>query len=141
MKTKMIEREILDRLATGEAAFGGSSRPLLKISNEYPGLWLEHLYDSVAYARLYPEKIYLAENAVNAFIDFATPDGQLPYVIRDAADERSRHGFSQVQECLSFGPIVLLTPRCPSATTPATTPPPAFSISVNRAVMPSTAYQ
>ena len=102
-----IKNEIIDRLDKQESCFGGVEAALLKVSAEYPGLWLEHIYDSIVYARLDNSKLYLAENAINAFIDLQKDDGQLPYVIRDAKDG-DRAGYSQIQECVSFGSLCLM---------------------------------
>ena len=84
-------------------------KPLLLISNEYPGVWLEHVYDSVIYAQLDKSKLYLAENTINLFIDYQTDKGQLPcYVwngdMRDLPPEELI-GYSQIQECVSFAKL------------------------------------
>ena len=78
---KKIERAVRDRLAEHERFFEGIEKPLLMISTGYPGLWLEHVYDSVLYARLDKSKLFLAENAIEAFMNFQTEDGQLPFVL------------------------------------------------------------
>ena len=43
-------------------------KPLLTISNQYPGVWLEHVYDSIMYAKLFDDTS-IAINTINAFID------------------------------------------------------------------------
>ena len=48
--------------------FPGSKTPVLLISEQYPGLWLEHVYDSIIYATLDTSKLYLAESAIDLFI-------------------------------------------------------------------------
>ena len=65
------------------ACFKDMDKPLFLISNQYPGLWMEHTYDSVLYAAMEPEYVYLAENAVNLFMDRQSEEGQLPFAVMD----------------------------------------------------------
>lgn len=58
--------------------FRGRTEPLFLISDTYPGIWLEHVYDSVLYARMYPAEIHLAENTIRLFLSYQTTEGQLP---------------------------------------------------------------
>ena len=44
------------------ACFRGMEKPLFLISEQYPGLWLEHVYDSVLLAQLEPRFLQVAEN-------------------------------------------------------------------------------
>ncbi len=85
--------------------------PLLLISAQYAGLWLEHVYDSVFYAKLDPTKLYLAENAVNVFLDNQKDDGQIPFCIMDRGDgasvQKEMCGYSQIQECVSLAKLCL----------------------------------
>ena len=85
--------------------FKDMDTPLFCISNQYPGLWMEHAYDSVLLAKLLPAYVPLAENAMNLFLDRQTEEGQLPFSVWDG--NRMRDGvtkclYSQVQECVSF---------------------------------------
>lgn len=86
--------------------FAGMDKPLLLISDTYPGVWLEHVYDSVLLARLEPAYLPLAVNTISLFIDHQTADGQLPCYVwnRDKIDcpEEELIGYSQIQECVSF---------------------------------------
>ena len=89
------------------ACFRGMEKPLFLISEQYPGLWLEHVYDSVLLAQLEPRFLQVAENAIHLFIDYQTAEGQLPFSVMDLnkqphlrEDEMAR--FSQIQECVSF---------------------------------------
>ena len=110
-KRKVIKDAIIKRLDEHEGCFGGVNVPLLKISNTYPGLWMEHIYDSVFYATLNKDKLYLAENAILSFIERQTPEGQLPYIIKDAIVPSEEVGYDQVQECVSFGSLALMVYR------------------------------
>ena len=90
-------------------------KPLLLISLEYPGVWLEHVYDSVFYAMLDKTKLCLAENTVDLFISHQTEDGQLPCYVLDTAKSEGfpgqAVGYSQIQECVSFAKLCLLVYR------------------------------
>ena len=77
-----ISRIAYDRIKNVHiACFKDMDDPLFLISDEYPGLWMEHVYDSVLLASMNPEYVYLAENAVNLFMDRQTEEGQLPFAI------------------------------------------------------------
>ena len=107
-KVKKICQEIENRLSTlHERCFHGETGPVLLISETYPGLWLEHAYDSLLYAKMNPSKLYLAENTVNLFIRCQKEDGQLPYKVTDGGFAQNplhqlTAGYSQIQECVSF---------------------------------------
>ena len=95
------------------ACFRGHQKPLFLISDTYPGIWLEHVYDSVLLARMYPERLPLAVNTVRLFLRHQTPDGQLPCYIWDAArvhvPPEALVGYGQTQECVSFAALCLET--------------------------------
>lgn len=76
----------------------GESEPVLLISADYPGVWLEHVYDSLMYSRLYPGNDFLAENTVRLFIKHQTPDGQFPALVA----KNGSKSYSHIQECVSF---------------------------------------
>ena len=42
---------------------------LIRISDAYPGVWLETAYGAVAFARLYPEQKNVARNMVEVFLN------------------------------------------------------------------------
>lgn len=67
------------------SCFKNSDIPLFLISLEYPGLWLEHVYDSVFYAKLYPGEAQIAKNAINIFMDNQTAERQYPCYYWDCA--------------------------------------------------------
>ena len=71
-------------------------KPLLTISSTYAGVWLEHYYDSIIYAKLFGDTS-IAINTTNAFIDLSR-DGHIPYSIKSSGEI----GYSQIQECVSF---------------------------------------
>ncbi|MBR5445082.1 MAG: hypothetical protein IKV57_03105 [Clostridia bacterium] len=92
------------------ACFKDMEDPLFLISNEYPGLWMEHTYDSVLLATIDPAYIYLAENAINLFVDRQTDEGQLPFAVMDGSKHPSGKTavcYWQIQECVSFFTLAL----------------------------------
>ena len=110
MNSMQICEQIVKRLDEKHTrVLYGYDKPLLLISDEYNGIWLEHLYDSVFYATLDRSKLYLAVNAVEAFMSLQKSDGQLPYAIKDSdIPDRPFAGFYQIQECVSFARLALL---------------------------------
>ena len=90
--------------------FRDRTEPLFLISDTYPGIWLEHVYDSVFWARLHPEKIGLAVNTIRLFLSYQTADGQLPCYIWNGdklpwVAEEALVGYGQIQECVSFASL------------------------------------
>ena len=83
--------------------FQGTDKPLFLISETYPGIWMEHVYDSVFYASRRPEYLYLAENTVNLFMDRQSEEGQLPFAVMRSGSTR----YAQIQECVSFYTLCL----------------------------------
>lgn len=114
MNDRIIEiaslvKERLESVHIG--CFRGMEKPLFLISTTYPGVWLEHVYDSVFYAMQDKSKLYLAENAVELFLSHQKEDGQLPCFVRDAArtpEGEPTVGYGQIQECVSFARLCLL---------------------------------
>ena len=86
--------------------FEGMYKPLLLISDTYPGVWLEHVYDSVMMAKLEPDYLPLAVNTISLFIDHQTEEGQLPCYVWNGAKvscpKKDLVGYAQIQECVSF---------------------------------------
>ena len=59
---KKIYNEALDRIKNVHIRrFKDTEKPLFLISDTYPGLWLEHVYDSVMLAKLEPSYVDIAE--------------------------------------------------------------------------------
>lgn len=78
-------------------------KPLFLISTAYPGVWLEHVYDSIMYAKLFNDN-NIAVNTINAFIDLQLEDGQYPYSIK----ANNTVGYFQIQECVSFARLAYM---------------------------------
>ena len=89
----------------------GADKDIFLIGEAYPGVWLEHVYDSVMYAKLFPEKgKSIAKNTIEFFIEKQTEQGQLPCYIFNREKcphlaEKDLVGYAQVQECVSFGSL------------------------------------
>lgn len=111
MTTKEICAEIQKRLdGVHIGCFEGMEKPLFLISEAYPGVWLEHVYDSVFHAMQDRSNLYLAENTVELFLTHQKENGQLPCFIRDPARGKiygETVGYSHVQECVSFASLCL----------------------------------
>lgn len=75
-------------------------KELLLISSQYPGLWLEHVYDAVLYAKLDASKVYIAKNTIEVFLEHQI-NGQYPYCLVEDKGEII-FKYSQIQECVSF---------------------------------------
>lgn len=111
-RVKELYTEVLDRIKNVHiGCFKGMDKPLFLISEQYPGIWLEHVYDSIMYAKLEKDGIGLAQNTVNLFMDNQTEDGQLPCYILNGAKphmaEMKLVGYSQIQEVVSFHNLCL----------------------------------
>lgn len=92
-----------------EQCFEGREDTLLMISAQYPGVWLEHVYDSIMYAKLFPDKLYIAKNTLSLFIDLQV-NGQLPCYVWDKArvnNPEEAIGYSEIQECVSFAKLCI----------------------------------
>ncbi len=79
---------------------------LFLISTAYPGYWLEHTFDALAWARLYPEDADIAISQVRFFTEHQRQDGRLPCNIIDDSilqgNEEIHIYYTQLQECVSF---------------------------------------
>lgn len=95
--------------------FRGSTTPLFLISTTYPGIWLEHVYDAVLLAEMFPRYLPIAVNTVRVFLQKQRPDGQLPCYIWDGAildlPEEQLVGYGQIQEVVAFSQLALEVAR------------------------------
>lgn len=98
-----LKQEILDRIRDHHLRPWDVSRGnIFFISDAYPGVWLEHTFDAVVWADYCPADHEVSRNQVRLFLDRQKPDGQLPcYIWKD------KIGYSQLQECVSFGSLCL----------------------------------
>ena len=89
-KIKEICRRIEERIEQKNVCvFKGMKEPLFLISENYFGVWLEHVFDSVLYSELYPEKgREIAKNTIKLFISLQSEEGQYPCYVWDG--NRSR---------------------------------------------------
>ena len=112
-KIKEICRRIEERIEQKNVCvFKGMKEPLFLISENYFGVWLEHVFDSVLYSELYPEKgREIAKNTIKLFISLQSEEGQYPCYVwdgnRSRLPEKNNVGWAQIQECVSFGKLCL----------------------------------
>lgn len=105
---KHICREVEARLKEKHiGCFAGMDTPLFLISDTYPGVWLEHVYDAVFYAKGDRANLPLAENTIRLFLSRQTKEGQFPCYIWNSAKlphipTEQLTGYGQIQECVSF---------------------------------------
>ena len=112
-RVREICEKLVENIETKHiGVFKGREKPLFLISEAYFGVWLEHVYDAITYAALFPEKgKEIAENTIRLFLDNQKENGQYPCYVWDAArsglNDKKNVGFAQLQECVSFGRLCL----------------------------------
>lgn len=74
--------------------------PVFLVSDRYPGVWLEHVYDGIVWAQLTGDWS-IACNVVRLFLRYQKADGQLPCYFR----KDKGIGYSHLQECVSFASL------------------------------------
>ena len=103
----------------------GHDGRLFLISTAYPGYWFEHLYDSIAWAKLFPEDRDIAVSHIKLFLKNQKEDGQMPsyfldndilntstrlakaYTGREVLPPGLTPSYQQLQECVSVGSLCL----------------------------------
>lgn len=89
--------------------FSNHNGKLIRISDVYSGVWLEHSYDALLFSKLYPEYSDVAVSQADYFIENQLSGGKLPAVLRDTSVPRDigeqQASYRQVQECVSFANI------------------------------------
>lgn len=97
------KQQILDRIHTHHLRpWPGADGNIFYISDQYPGVWLEHTFDAIAWADYCPEQHEVSRNQVRMFLHWQKPDGQLPCYIW-----ARETGYGWTQECVSFGSLCL----------------------------------
>mgnify|MGYP003296898357 CR=1 FL=1 len=103
MLNKDFSSEVKNRLIQYHVKpFGDKNKEMILISDTYRGVWLEHAYDSIMLATLYPEYTHVSINTMETFIDYQKEDGQLPFAITSPSQDFYKLGFTQIQEVVSF---------------------------------------
>lgn len=116
-REKILEKYkiVLDRIRTVHIkSFPGYPGPLFLISNAYPGVWLEHVYDAISWANFEPSMSYVARAQVELFLNNQKEDGQFPCYVLDKSNPNVVNygrsiGYGQIQECVSFTSLCLET--------------------------------
>lgn len=96
-----LEKEADDLLKEHIRKIYNETKDVIVVSKEYPGIWLEHIYDSFIYGELYGNYSY-ALNEIELFIK-NQKNGLLPCFLKD----KDGYGYSQLQECVSFYSLCL----------------------------------
>lgn len=105
MKIKRIYDKVIEKINSDHIkCINNMDKPLFLISTAYPGVWLEHVYDSVMYAKLFNDTS-IAVNTINTFIDLQLENGEYPYSIK----QNNTVGYYQIQECVSFARLAFMT--------------------------------
>ena len=114
-KVKEICSEIMSHIDEKHIfCFPTMDKPMFLISSQYPGVWMEHIYDAVFFAQLEPQRAEIAKTTIDAFISRQRDDGQLPFGVfaKGMTLPLSDNGhYSQIQECLSYAALCLDTYR------------------------------
>lgn len=99
--------EILEEIEKNhlKELYPGSGKCML-ISGMYPGVWLEHAYDGVAYADAVGQRAEVARHQIDLFLDGQREDGQFPFRVTAAGRE-----YSHLQECVPFALVCDLALR------------------------------
>ena len=91
--------------------FKGHDKALFLISETYPGIWMEHVYDSVIFARMEKGYVDIAKNTIELFLNNQNEKGQLPCCVLDGnktdRPPEKLISYKQVQECVSFARLCL----------------------------------
>ena len=84
-KVKEICRRLEEQIENKNiCVFKGRQKPLFLISENYHGVWLEHVFDSVLYSEMYPGKGKpIALETIDLFISLQSKEGQYPCYIWD----------------------------------------------------------
>lgn len=82
--------------------WNGSDGKIFFISDTYPGVWMEHTFDSIVWGAYEPSQHEISRNQVRLFLNWQKPDGQFPcYVWKNEV------GYGWTQEGVSFGSLCL----------------------------------
>lgn len=94
---------ILDRIRSHHLRrWAGSEGNIFFISDQYPGVWLEHTYDAILWADYCPEDRRISREQVKLFLSYQKPSGQLPCYIW-----ANEIGYGWTQECVAFTALCL----------------------------------
>jgi len=91
--------------------FPGVVGKVFLISDQYPGVWLEHVYDAIAWVDYDRGDPAVSRSQVDLFLGHQKPDGQLPCLVLDPVLGKDwpigpvGHGW--LQECVSFTRLCL----------------------------------
>lgn len=120
-REKILQKIRNDHILTNS----GHDGRLFFITAIYPGYWLEHLYDSIVWAKLFPEDRDIAISQMRLFLGNQREDGAIPTYVLDndfmntiPATAKAYTGsevcppgltlrYRQLQECVSVASLCL----------------------------------
>lgn len=110
-EVRKIYADIMQRIDEKHVfCFPTMDKPMFLISAQYPGVWMEHIYDAVFFGMLEPDRREMATTTIDAFIARQRDDGQLPFGVfasRMNVPKEDNSNYSQIQECVSFAALCL----------------------------------
>ena len=91
--------------------FSSLENPVLPISDEYPGLWLESApYDGLQFVRLLGGDPAVAEANINCFFQYQRPDGQIPCYLLDPEHKHTASYLAVGAKLINYSQIQELVP-------------------------------
>ena len=106
-------RMALDRIRSKHIKeFPGASGTVFLISDTYPGVWMEHTYDALAWVRLDASDPQIAIRQTRLFLDRQAENGQFPFRFIDVSNpswggKPQPRNMNHMQECVSFARMCL----------------------------------
>ena len=106
-------RAALNRIRTKHIKeFPGASGTVFLISDAYPGVWMEHTYDALAWVALDASDKAIAIRQTRLFLDRQSEEGQFPFRFVDISNphwngQPQPRNMNHMQECVSFARMCL----------------------------------
>ncbi len=105
---RAASRAAVERIRTYHIKeFPGAAGTVFLISNAYPGAWMEHTYDALAWVNLDPSDPGIALRQTKLFLDRQSEAGQFPFRFVDISNpnwggQPQPRNMNHMQECVSF---------------------------------------
>ena len=105
---RAASRAAVERIRTYHIKeFPGAAGTVFLISNAYPGVWMEHTYDALAWVNLDPSDPGIALRQTKLFLDRQSEEGQFPFRFVDISNphwggQPQPRNMNHMQECVSF---------------------------------------
>ncbi len=103
LKIKMFVQEAERLLFTGHIVpFRDTDRKVIRISDWYALSCLEHAFDAVLFAELYPDQKQISVDTMLNYLDNQREDGKLPCAM---SNDENINFYRNIHECVSFGSL------------------------------------